>query len=213
MKINILIITPLALTALLVTGSPVDTISDKDPVSHLLFFSRFLSGNLERDINSDKTAREILRDQEWVNAMLGVANDVENFVFDPDDQKKTTTFLASDIGREFKNDLEEIIKDGEKISDREAKISLLLHVKLYSNPSVIYRIGEIEKRLHSREMAKEMLNVIKDVEKNALEEPYEDMITKFLDGKEGTHLFSKDDILAAICFLKRATNPSVKTQA
>ncbi|KAJ1643312.1 hypothetical protein IWQ61_010540 [Dispira simplex] len=183
MKINILTVAPLALTALLVTGSPVDTISDKDPVGHLLFFSNVFGGDIKRDIDSDKKARTLLRDKEIVKGMLNVANDVENKVSEESDQRIVTEFLVSDIGREFKKDLNEIIDDDKTISVREAKISLLFLAKFH--PIDPYRFLDLEnnfsKFYYPTEVVKEMLEIAKDVKNKVSDKSVQETITNFLD--------------------------------
>ncbi|KAJ1644064.1 hypothetical protein IWQ61_010460 [Dispira simplex] len=183
MKINILTIAPLVLTALLVTGSPDDTNSDEGAIEGLLFFSKFLL-NTDRGIHSDIKATNLLYFEETARGMLKAAEKVGKMDFNPLHKNEIIPFLASNIGVEFMKDLCEIIcKDDGSISDREAKISLLFFAKsLTADDGDSYRsFIEVINRIESWQMAEAVLKVIEGVKKNFIEGSDKDMVTKFLD--------------------------------
>ncbi|KAJ1653645.1 hypothetical protein IWQ61_006269 [Dispira simplex] len=263
MKVNILTITPLVLTALLVTGRTVNAISDDVARGHLAIFSTLLGREKLRSAGLDGVATEILYSKETAQRMLEVASHVRNKAPDEEANGEIDGISDSEFWPEFLKDLEEIISKDDGISKREAEISLFYYAKVLSHDhSGEYHLNnEVLNRLESWQMAEEMLKIIKDVEENPIKGSGEDMITEFLGtdrgrtfqegltrtitnkednffskllarsnfrttarkvtltvlyfihNDKGAHLFSKDDILAAIRFLKRATNPSVSTQA
>ncbi|KAJ1655290.1 hypothetical protein IWQ61_004932 [Dispira simplex] len=187
MKINILTIASLVLTAPLVTGNPADTFSNEQAVTNLMRFRYWLNVDEYQYYLQNSQGTELLRSTTKAKGMLNVIKGIENNVFEGPRKDEIATFLSTDIGKELEKDLVEISKDDTTISIREATTSLLFFAKFHAvNPFRFTRWNEeVLKHYYSKKTANAMLTVITAAETNSLTGPFASDVKKFLASKTG----------------------------